>query len=473
MLAQRMAFLSSVDVAAIHDASMEALSRVGVAFYHEEALAVFQRHGVCVEGRTVFLDEEDVMAAVASAPASFTIHARDPACDVVIGRGKPHFVPGYGAPFILEENGRRQPTVHDYDNLVRLADALPNQDLSGRLLVQPADLPPCSAHLRMTYGGMVNSAKPFMGSADGIAGARATMEMAQILFEVSAEDLIERPVTIALLDSTSPLQYSAEIAGALLEYARWRQPVLMSSLVMAGATGPITLAGALAQQNAEVLAGITLTQLVSPGAPVVYGSSSTMMDMRSGTLALGSPEYALLATASAQLARHYGLPSRGGGGVTDAHSPDMQAGFESMLGLTTAVASGVDFVLHAAGILSSYLAFSYEKFVLDDELCGMARRLWGGIPVTADTLAVDVIESAGVGGNFLEETHTLEQCRTAFWQPALCRRQGYEQWEGNGRIPLTAQAQTRWQTLLAEHQPLPIDPLIDRQLQGYMTDHGC
>ena len=245
--------------------------------------------------------------------------------------------------------------------------------------------------------------------------------------------------------------------------------MIIAALAMAGSTGPITLAGVLAMQNAELLAGIILAQLVSPGTPVVFGSTSTSIDLRSGSLAIGSPELCLLIVAHAQLARYYQLPSRSGGALTDACSADAQAGSESMFSLLTTAMSGVDLVLHAAGILGSYLAISFEKCVLDDEMCGMVRRFRRGIAVAPDTLAYDVIASVGPGGDYLAEPHTVERCRSEFWSPAVSSRQGLEAWMAGGRQDAVARARSRWQTLLAEHQDPPLDETIARQLQTFVT----
>jgi trimethylamine--corrinoid protein Co-methyltransferase len=458
--------LSPADLDAIHRSSMRLLESTGVNFPVEEALGVFRRHGIRVEGRRVYLLESQVLDALRSAPRSFTIRARNPQRSVVVGAGEPVFAPGYGAPFLVDpEAGKRPATLEDYERLVKLAHALPNQDLSGLILVEPSDAPAETAHLRTLYAHMICSDKPFIGSTAGEAGARQTMEMANILFGARA---VEEPVTICLVNSLTPLGYSAEMLGSLLEYARRRQPIIVAALAMAGSTAPATLAGVLALQNAELLAGVTLTQLISPGTPVVYGSTSTNIDMRTGALCIGSPELSELIVAHAQLARFYGLPCRSGGALTDASYPDAQAGFESMMGLLTAANSGVDFVLHAAGILSGYLAFSYEKLVLDDEMCGMVRRLQRGFEVTPETLAYDVIAGVGPGGNYLTEDHTLAHCRTAFWQPAVCDRSGLDAWMRGGRQDAVARARKRWQRLLDGYREPELDGIIRRQLQKYV-----
>jgi trimethylamine--corrinoid protein Co-methyltransferase len=422
--------LSRSDITVIHNSSMDLLANVGIKFPHEAALSTFKAHGCRVDGEIVYFTEKQVMAAVKQAPARFTLHARNPVRNVVLGNGQSVFAPAYGPPFLIDPVvGKRLPTMVDYDNLSRLAHALPNQDLSGHLMVEVEDDAATGAYLDMIYANMIHSDKPFMGSMAGKTGAQRTMEMVAILF---GDNFHQRPVTIGLADSLSPLSYNNDMLDAIMVYASYGQPVITSALIMAGATGPVTLAGVLAQQNAEILAAIALIQMTHPGAPVIYGSASTIMDMRTGMLSIGSPETSLLTTGSTQMARFYGLPSRAGGSLTDANITDCQAGYESMMGLLAAVNSGTDFVLHAAGTLSSFLAFSYEKFVLDDEMCGMVRRIRQGIAVNPDTLARDVIANVGPEGHFLLEPHTVDRCRDAFWQPSISYRGDLDVWLMDG-----------------------------------------
>jgi trimethylamine--corrinoid protein Co-methyltransferase len=230
------------------------------------------------------------------------------------------------------------------------------------------------------------------------------------------------------------------------------------------------VAGTLALQNAEILAGLTLAQLINPTTPVVYGSTSTNLDMQGGNLSVGGPELPMFITATAQMARYYNLPSRSGGSITDAHTPDIRAGYESSFNLLSAINSGVDFMLHSAGILSSYLAFSFEKFVLDDDRCGLARRYRRGIIVTPDTLAYEVIARVGPGGHFLMEDHTFERCRTEFWQSDVNNRADLATWEQQGCPDSLAQARHRWQQLVAEHQDPPLGEITVRQLRAYVEE---
>ena len=460
-------FLSPTDIQKIHDTSMELLKNLGIEFPEENAISIFKEHGFKTEGQKVYMTEEQVMQAIKSVPKQFTIHARNPQKNIEIGDGKPVFAPGYGAPFLVDsETGKRMPTLEDYHNLVKLAHALPNQDMSGHLMVEPHDIPSETAHIQMLHANMLLSDKPFIGSAEGAEGAKHTMEMAKILFG----GVLDKPVTIGLINSLSPLRFGTEMLEALITYARSGQPVIVGALIMAGSTGPITLAGVLALQSAEQLAGIVLTQLVNPGTPAVYGSTSTNVDMRTGSLAIGGPELSLVISAHAQLARFYGLSSRGGGALTDSSVLDPQAGYESMSSLLTTVNSGIDFVLHSAGILSSYLAFSYEKFVMDDELCGMMRHYEKGIEVSAETLAYEIIAKVGSDGHYLGEPETLQRCRTEFWQPKLSDRSGLDAFWLGGANKTTARAHKRWQKLLSAHENPALDEVIARQLEKYVDE---
>lgn len=465
-------FLSSEDIQAIHDTSMKLLGEVGILFPDKQALKVFEKHGFKIEGQKVFFSEDQVMGTIKNVPQQFTIHARNPKREVVIGDGKPTFAPGYGAPFLVDPQspeGKRKPNLEDYHNLVKLAHALPNQDMSGHLMVEPQDIASETAHLHMLFANMTLSDKVFIGSSEGRLGAQHTMEMIDILFGGNPG----KPVTCGLINPLSPLGYGTEMIEALVTYAEAGQPLVVAALIMAGSTGPITLAGVLAVQNAELLAGIVLAQLITPGLPCFYGSTSTNIDLRSGALAIGSPELSLCISAHAQLARFYGLPSRAGGALTDASITDAQSGYESMFSLLTTINSGIDFVLHSSGIVSSYLAFSFEKFVMDDEICGMLRHYANGLNVDSDTLAYDVIANVGPGGHFLGEDHTLERCRTEFWQPNLFDRSGLEAWWDGERMDTYERSRQRWQELLTDHEDPPLDDPVRRDLAKYVEEHSA
>lgn len=459
--------LTAESLRLIHETSMRVLSQVGVFMPQEVALGVFRSHGLRVEGGRVFLEEDEVMEALEDVPKSFSLDAREPSRKVTIGGGRSVFAPGYGAPFIVDSGGRkRSGTMEDYRQLVKISHELPNMDLSGHLIVEP-EVP--QAHLHILHAHLTHSDKPFIGSTAGSKAATQTLEMAAIAF---GDDLIDRSVCISLVNSLSPLGYAADMLDALMVYVRARQPVVIAALAMAGSTAPVTLAGLLAMQTAELMAGIVLAQLVSPGTPVVLGTTSSNIDMRTGSLSIGSPELSMIIAAHAQLARFYGVPSRAGGSLTDASYPDAQSGLESMLSLLTTVDSGVDIVLHAAGILAGYLAFSYEKLVLDDEMCGMIRHLQAGFDVSHETLCYGSIAAVGSECGYLQESLTLRRCHTEFYRPTVCDRAGLSRWVENRGKDAVDRAKARWQELLEAHEDPPMDADARRLLDSYVEAHG-
>ena len=406
--------------------------------------------------------------ALELAPSDFIIHARNPEKDVRVGGPDFILLPGYGAPFMVDENGnRREARMDDYDDFCRLIQTSTYLDANGFMMVEPSDVPPATAYLDMMLSNMLLCDKAFMGSPVSGQGAKEGMEMTAIL--MGGESAVKnRPVTISLINSLSPLQFSEEMASSLMELAKWGQPCIIAALAMAGSSGPVTLAGLVAMQNAEILAGMTLAQLVNPGTPVVYGSTSAPMDMRSGALTIGAPELSTLISAAAQMAQYYNLPCRSGGGLTDAHVSDYQAGSESMLSLSTAVRCGVNVVLHACGILGAYIAMSFDKFLLDEEACGMVRRLIRPVGVTDETISLDIIQEVGIGGQYLTHDKTFELCRTEFFLPTLANRQGADMWAAEGKKTAARRAAESLSQRLESWEKPEIDPAVEKDLKTYV-----
>jgi trimethylamine--corrinoid protein Co-methyltransferase len=257
--------------------------------------------------------------------------------------------------------------------------------------------------------------------------------------------------------------------GAMIVYARAGQPMIVNSLASAGATAPATLAGMLAVQNAEILAGIVLTQLIRKGTPVVYGSGSSCADMRSGMLSVGAPEMAINNIMIAQMARFYRIPSRGVGTLTDAKAVDVQAGYESMMNLLAAQSAGVDFILHAVGSLETINSISYEKFVIDEEMIGMVRRIGRGVAVDEQTLAMEVIREAGPCGQFLDKDHTFEHFERELFFPRLGNRDSYDRWKEKGAAPLQQAAGQQCRQILEAYRPPDLPASIDRDLRRWIT----
>ena len=465
----RMPTLTEAQMTKIHDAAMNILSSVGVAFNEEESLDIFKKNGFKVDGKTVFFSENKVRGALESAPQRFTLAARNQANSVELGDDDFAFVPGYGAPFIITSDGqKRDATMEDYDNFCKLVQTSKYIDMNGFMMVEPSDIPPETAHLDMLLSSIVLCDKPFMGSPISKEGARDAIEMAGLVWG-GKDKIKDTPVTVSLINSLSPLQFSEEMAGSLIELARYGQASVLASLAMAGASGPVELAGVLAMQNAEILAGLTLAQLVRPGVPIIYGSTSSPMDMRTGGLSIGAPELSMLVSCTAQMARFYSLPSRSGGGLTDANFPDAQAGIESAMALITAARNGINFILHACGILGAYVAMSYEKFIIDEELCGMVKKLIEPIEISDETIDLPTIEEVGIGGNYLTQPKTFELCRTAFFLPELMTVQDYDGWQSAGGKRADERASDLLNKRLANYEKPDIDPSIESELSEYVT----
>ena len=465
---ERMHLLSREDFDKIHHATLEIFKDVGLAFHEPEALEIFSRCGARVDGNVVFIEEGLVDKALKSAPAEFQIEGRNPAKSVTIGGQHLVLAPGYGSPFMVTKDGeQREAVMEDYDNFCKLVQTSKYIDMNGCLMVEPSDRPAETAHLDQVFSNFVLCDKPCLGSSVSRQAAIDSIEMAAIAWG-GKEKIKNRPVIMGIISSLSPLQYSAEMAGALIEYARHGQVSMLALLMQAGATGPVTLPGLLAVQNAEVLAGIILAQLVNPGSPVIYGTTSTITEMRTGGLAIGAPELSMIQNATMQMAQFYGLPSRGSGGLTDAHFPDMQAGIESTLGLSQSILSGANFILHACGILGSYISMSYEKFLADEELCGMLRRYLKPLDVTDDRIDLPTIKEVGVGGEYLTHERTFEHCRSEFYLPALMSRTDYESWSNAGKKTLKESATALLKKRLAEYVQPDIDSEIEKKLAEYL-----
>ncbi len=466
----RMQELDRQNMEKIHDAAMDLLKTTGVAFNEKEALEIFKANGLKVDGTTVFFEESDIEKALETAPKKFIVHARNQEKSIAIGEDDFAFLPGYGAPFVMQADGnQRHATMEDYDNFCKLIHTSPYINMNGWMMVEPSDMPSNTVHLDMNLSNMLLCDKPFMGSPASRKGAIDGIEMAGILWG-GKENIMDKTVSVSLINSLSPLQFSDEMAGSLIELARCNQACVIASLIMAGGSGPVTLDGVLALQNAEILAGITLAQLVRPGVPVVYGSTSSAMDMKTGALSIGAPELSKNIHLVAQMARFYNLPSRAGGALTDSMCADAQAGIESALALSTAVRSGINFILHSAGILGSYIAMSFEKFLLDEETCGMVRSMIRPLPITDESIDIDIIKEVGIGGQYLTHPKTFQLCRTEFFMPALMSRKNPDAWAKAGRKSIDMIAEDMVAKRLASYEKPNIDPEIEKQLTQYVEN---
>jgi len=410
----------------LHETSIRVLSKVGMRFYHEKALEVFHGHGFEVDKDIVKFDSERLMSAVAKAPAEFTLYARNPKHDVIIGGDHIEFAPCYGSSFTIDPDGHyRESSVRDYLALVRIVQQCDLFNINGGILVQPSELPSENALPILTLLSIFNSDKCLFSANGDDASTQLHFSLLELLFGGS-KALSEKPRTFTIINSLSPLQIGRETIDTLFHYVDRKQPVAISPAVMAGTTGPITLSGTLALSNAEALAVIALAQLVNPGTPVIYGCQATAADMRTGGISIGGPERSQCIKIGAELARAYGLPYRSGGCDTDAHAVDAQCGSESMMAMLTTCQSKTNLVIHSAGILAGYAAVSLEKFIYDIETIHSINRFRQGVELSESHLAYDDIANVGIGGEYLTSPHTFEHCRNVTWTPTLSRRSQLE-----------------------------------------------
>jgi trimethylamine--corrinoid protein Co-methyltransferase len=454
----------------VHLAALRMLRDHGVVIEEPRALDLFRRAGLRIdEGeQRVFFPPGYVEEQIRKAPAQFILHARDPGNDVTVGGDRLVFAPVSGPPFVMDrERGRRDGTVEEQRNLVRLSEVLEVMH-HGCPEVAVKDLPVETRHLDILYDQIRLSTKGMIGDAWSTLRARDHIDMMAILFG-GREAILDKPVLVGIINSNSPLRYDANMAEGLIEYAAAGQVNIITPFIMAGATSPVTLAAALAQQNAETLAAVVLAQAVRPGAPVMYGSFLTGLEMRTGAPAFGRPEAALGILGSAQMARRYRLPCRGGGVLTNSKVPDMQAGQEKMNMLWPILLGGVHYVLHGAGWSDGGLTASFEQMVLDAEMLEMLPRFFTGVAVDEETLALDVIAHVGAGGHFLGEEHTRRHFKTEFYFPQLADTEAFEAWTKKGSKDSYARATERYKKLLATYVEPPIDPGVDEALREFVA----
>jgi trimethylamine--corrinoid protein Co-methyltransferase len=447
---------------------MTVLEEIGIDFRDEEAIALWKQAGADVKGQRVRLPRELVMAKLSTIPETFVQHARNPERNVVIGGRHTVFAPTYGSPFVRGfDNVRRYGTIEDLRTFIKLAYLTPHMHHSGGVICEPVDVPVPKRHLEMVYSHIKFSDKPFMGMVTAKERAEDTVTMARILFGDAFLD--ENTCLISVVNCNSPLVWDGTMLAALKVYARANQAVLVTPFIMAGAMSPASTAGAVAQLNAEVVAGLAFTQLVRPGAPMVYGCFVSTVSMQSGAPMMGTPEPAQMIYLSTQLARKYKVPVRAGGMLCGSKIADAQAAYESVQTMIPTVLGGTNFVLHSAGWLEAGLCAGYGKFVLDADQVGMLERFCRGVDLGPEGLAMDALREVGPGGHYLGCAHTRRHYTTAFYLPQTCDNNSFEQWQAEGELDANARALVTARKILDEYEAPPLDPGIDEALQAFIA----
>lgn len=460
--------LNKSEIDRIHDATLEVFDRAGVKVWSQDAFKLFVDAGCRVDSKrmTVHPSESFMKDIMRKVPEEFFMYGRDPSYKLVYGKNRVHFSLMGQSVKIRDLSGKvRLATTKDIENLAKLADWCEHIHHVS-IMTTPSEVNQDALHIHAIWANLRCCRKPSDGYTWTARWSKECLELAAII-RGGKDELIKKPLLLGFFNPVSPLQLSKELADGGIFWARWNQPVLYAPEALAGATAPVTLAGLLVQQNAEVLAGIMMSQLANPGAPVFYGTVSAALDMRYGVPALGGPEVGLLNLATAQLARHYRIPCRGTGGNTESKVADAQAGVESALTLYAAALGGVNFIYDAAGSLDGSITVSYEKVIIDNEMCGMVTRLLKGIEVTDETLAVDEICKVGHSGSYLGTTFTMKNFRNEHFVPSLMERRSLDAWTAAGGKDIVAVAREKAKQVLREHEVPPIDKDMFKEAEAY------
>lgn len=445
------------------------LEEIGVNFVENEgALQRWREAGADVRGERVHIPRGLARKLIATAPKTFTQHARNPARNVEIGGKNLVLAPVYGPPFVRDANGgRRYATLNDFQNFVKLAYMSKWLHHSGGTVCEPTDIPVNKRHLDMVLAHMTLSDKPFMGSVTAPERAVDSVEMARILF---GRDFVEQnTVMTQLININSPMTFDGIMMGAMEVYAAANQACIVSPFIVGGAMAPVTVAGTLTQVLAEVLAGVAYNQLIRPGAPVIAGAFVTSIDMNSGAPTFGTPEAAHITYGVGQLVRRLGLPYRSAGAFCGSKMPDAQAAYESANSLNLGLLAGVNFMLHACGWLEGGLVSSYEKFVMDADQLGTLHHLAQGIAMDTNGQAMDAIREVGPGGHYLGCEHTQANFKTAFWRSDLFDYKPFETWAEEGARDTMALASERVAKLLGDYQQPALDEGIAEGLNDFVA----
>jgi trimethylamine--corrinoid protein Co-methyltransferase len=445
------------------------LWEIGVNFVgNPDALRLWKDAGAEVEGERVHIPKGLARQLCGTAPSTFVQHARNPERNVVIGGRNLVLAPVYGPPFVRDASGgRRYATLHDFQNFVKLGQMSKWVHHSGGTVCEPTDVAVNKRHLDMLLAHMTLSDKPYMGSVTEPERAADSVAMSKLLFGEAFVDA--NTVMTSLININSPLTFDSTMMGALEVYARANQAAIISPFIVGGAMAPVSVAGTLTQVLAEVLTGVAYSQLVRPGAPVIFGAFVTSIDMNSGAPTFGTPEAAQITYGAGQLARRLGLPYRSGGAFCSSKLPDAQAAYESANSLNAALLAGVNFMLHACGWLEGGLVASYEKYVMDADQLGILHKLAEGIDVSASAQAMDAIREVGPGGHYLGCAHTQAHFKDAFWRTGLLDYKPFETWADEGSRDTQALASEKVAKMLGEYAPPPLDDGLRDSLVDYVA----
>ncbi len=465
-----LALLGDDDLGKIDDTALRILEELGLEFQNPDAIAILAKSGAEVDNATgmVRMDRHLVRELVAKAPPSFTLHARNPERNVTMGGNWINFAPVAGPPNVSDlDQGRRPGTFEDQCNLIKLHQTLNELHLAGAAPVEAIDLPADSRHLDLYRAQIQFTDRVWNGRAIGRERIEDALEMVALARGRQLADLAGEPSLLTVINVNSPRRVDNELLAGLMAMAEHGQAVIITPFTLAGAMSPITIAGALAQQTAEALGVIAFTQMVRPGAPVIFGGFTSNVDMRSGAPAFGTPEYVRAVIIGGQIARRWKLPYRSSN-VTSSNVVDAQASVESMMSVWAAIMSHANLVYHATGWLEGGLTASFEKSIIDADMIGAMRAWLQPLDVSEATLGFDAIAATPPGAHFFGAAHTLERFETAFHHSKIADLRPFQTWAEDGAKTATQRANRIWKTLLEHYQPPFLDPAASDAIDAFV-----
>jgi trimethylamine--corrinoid protein Co-methyltransferase len=456
-------------VEAIHQTALKVLQELGIRVLNDEARVIFKSAGAGVDESTqmVHIDRSLIEQSLNTAPGEFILHGATAESNVAIGGDNIAFVGVGGAPHISDlDRGKRNGTLEDSRNIIKLAQHFDVLHLQSPN-VEPQDVPLHLRHLHTTESQLTLSHKPFFIYARGQAQVQDAFAITRIARGLSEDEFEQKAWCYTVINTNSPRQLDVPMCQGIIDFARAGQVAVITPFTLAGAMAPVTMAGALVLQHAEALAGITLAQLVRPGAPVVYGSFTSNVDMKSGSPAFGTPEFVRAAFGAGQLARHVNLPWRGSA-ATASNIADEQSVYEYLMSAWGSILGGVNLMVHSAGWLEGGLTASMEKFILDIEMLQTFAEIFQPLDSSEAELAFGAIASVEPGSHFFGCEHTMERYQSAFYEPLVSDWSNYGQWSENGSLTATQRANTIWKKIIEAFEPPPMDAAIFDEIQAFI-----
>ncbi len=456
-------------VEAIHETALRVLEELGIRVLNDEARQYFKSAGASVDDSTQMVKINRVLVeqALQTAPSEFVMHGATPISNVTLGGDNIAFVSVGGPPHISDlDRGKRNGTLEDTRNIIKLSQHFDVMHIQSPN-VEPQDIALHLRHLHTTESQLTLSHKPFFIFSRGKSQVRDAFAMTRIARGLCEEEFQQKAWCYTVINTNSPRQLDVPMCQGIMDFAKAGQVSVITPFTLAGAMAPVTMPGALVLQHAEALAGITLAQTVRPGAPVVYGSFTSNVDMKSGSPAFGTPEFVQAAFGAGQLARHIRLPWRGSA-ATASNAPDEQSVYEFLMSAWGSVLGGVNMMLHSAGWLEGGLTASMEKYILDIEMLQTFAEIFQPLNCTKAELGFDAIASVEPGSHFFGCEHTMQRYQTAFYEPLVSDWSNFGQWTDNGSLTATQRANQIWKKILSEFEPPAMDTTVLDEIQAFV-----